>query len=118
MNLFNFFDFEIDPSFNVKTVAEVTELLNHDMIYVYHHLNTGDEVDLKFAGTNVKGDVRYQVFFKSFLLGYVTLGGYFRTYFEDNSLLHGRISSVTKEKYLPISQLDVELDIIKLKNAS
>ncbi|MBK7130925.1 MAG: hypothetical protein IPM74_18240 [Crocinitomicaceae bacterium] len=118
MKLFNSFDFELDTSFSLKTVAEVTELLQHDMIYVYHHLNPGDEVDLKFAGTNLKGDIRYQVFFKTFLLGYVTLGGYFRSYFEDNSLLRGRISSVTKEKYLPISQLDVELDIIKLKNAS
>jgi len=112
----NFFD--VSENFNLKSVASVQELSNHDLIYIYHHLQTGSEVLLVAEGTNVSGDIRYQVRFKSFLLGYVSLGGYFRAYYENNDTLTARIISIKKAKFLPSREIDIEVDIIKLKNVS
>lgn len=110
--------FDLSDSFNLKSVASVQELSNHDLIYIYHHLKPGSDVLLESEGTNVKGDIRYRVSFRNFVLGYVSLGGYFRGYYENNKTLTGRIITITKEKFLPAKQIDIEVDLIKLKNVS
>lgn len=110
--------FDLSDSFNLKSVASVDELSNHDLIYIYHHLQIGSDVMLQSEGTNVKGDIRYKVVFRNFTLGYVSLGGYFRGYYESNSTLTARIKSIKKEKFLPAREIDIEVDLIKLKNVS
>lgn len=110
--------FSISPVFSLKSVAEVKELINYDMIYIYHHLQLGDQVQLKSTSTNLKGDICYSVSFKDFIIGTVTLGGYFRSYYEANPNLTAKIIGLQKEKFLPVSKLDIEVNIIQLKNVS
>jgi len=110
--------FDLADSFNLKSIASVQELSNHDLIYVHHQLKPGCDVLLESEGTNIKGDIRYKVSFKNFTLGYVSLGGYFRGYYENNSTLTARIVSIKKEKFLPARQIDIEVDLVKLKNVS
>lgn len=110
--------FNLSPDFSLKTVASLQEMGNHDLIYIYHHLQVDSDVILIADGTNIKGDIRYKVLFKEYLLGYVTLGGYFRPYYEEHSFLSARIKSMKKEKFMPVQAMDIEVDLIKLKNVS
>jgi hypothetical protein len=50
--------FEISNSFTFNTIVSVDELSDHDLIYIYHHLQVGSIVLLTADGTNVKGDLR------------------------------------------------------------
>lgn len=118
MNLRKLNSFDLSDDFNLKTVAQIEELMFHDMIYVYHHINIGTEIKLLASGSNVKGDIRYEVCFKNFTLGFVTLGGFFKNYYEQNEVLFGRIKSYHKKKFMPIQDIDIEIDIVKLKNVS
>ena len=110
--------FTISPNFCLKAIAEVNELINYDMIYIYHQLCLGDEVDLKSVGTNLKGDICYTVSFKGFTIGTVILGGHFRSYYESNPMLSAKIITIQKEKFLPVRKLDIEVNLIQLKNVS
>ncbi|MBI3136291.1 MAG: hypothetical protein HYZ14_16570 [Bacteroidetes bacterium] len=110
--------FDLSDSFNLKSIAAVQELSNHDLIYIYHHLKPGCDVLLESEGTNIKGDIRYKVTFRHFTLGYVSLGGYFRGYYENNATLTARIVSIKQEKFLPARHIDIEVDLVKLKNVS
>jgi hypothetical protein len=110
--------FDLSNSFNLKSVASIQELSNHDLIYIYHHLNPGSDLLLESEGTNIKGDIRYKVTYKNFTLGYVSLGGYFRGYYESNNTLSARIKSIKREKFLTAKEIDIEVDLIKLKNVS
>jgi len=118
MNLRKLNYFNLSDDFNLKTVAQIEELMFHDMIYVYHHLTPGTEIKLFANGTNIKGDIRYKVYYKNFKLGYATLGGFFKDYYQQNEVLSGRIKSYNKKKFMPIQDIDIEIDIIKLKNVS
>ena len=110
--------FDLSDSFNLKSIASVQELGNHDLIYVNQQLQPGSDVLLESEGTNLRGDIRYRVSFKNFTLGYVSLGGYFRGYYENHSTLTGRIVTIRKEKFLPARHIDIEVDLVKLKNVS
>lgn len=110
--------FDLSDSFNLKSMATIQELSNHDLIYINHQLQAGCDILLESEGTNVRGDIRYRVMFRQFTLGYVSLGGYFRGYYENHPTLTGRIVTIQKEKFLPARQIDIEVDLIKLKNVS
>lgn len=110
--------FDLSDNFKLKSIASIQELTNHDLIYIYHHLQNGSDVLLESAGTNIKGDIRYKVTYRTFTLGYVSLGGYFRGYYENHHTLSGRIVSIKREKFLPAKEIDIEVDLIKLKNVS
>jgi hypothetical protein len=109
---------EIARDFNVKTIATVQELRYHDMIYTYHLLQPGDPVTLIADGTNLKGDIRYKVMYFHFTLGYVTLGGYFKSHYETSPELAGTIISLNKEKFSMIRDMDIEIDVLRLRNVS
>ncbi|MCG8576972.1 MAG: hypothetical protein MI810_18980 [Flavobacteriales bacterium] len=108
-------DLTIDPDFAFRTIASVEEISNHDMIYIYHHIKVGKKVKLSYAGTNVKGDLRWKVEYKNFMLGYITLGGFVKHFYEGQTEIHGEIVSLSQKKHLPIQELDIEIQPLKLK---
>jgi hypothetical protein len=109
---------EIACDFNVKSIATVQELRYHDMIYTYHLLQPGDPLRLIADGTNLKGDIRYKVMYFHYTLGYVTLGGYFKSHYESAAELTATIISLRKEKFSMIRDMDIEIDVLQLKNVS
>jgi len=109
---------QISNEFNLKSITAVQELGHHDLIYIYHHLKIGQIVQLSAVGTNLKGDIRYRVAYKNFTLGYVYLGGFFKSYYESNNELFGTINSIQKDRYMPVKELDIEVCIVRLKNVS
>lgn len=110
--------FEISDQFSVKTIVSVQELGNYDLIYIYHHLQIGSIVKLITDGTNVKGDPRYRVVFKGFLLGFVTLGGAVRSIYENIQELESEIVGLNKQKFLPIKGIDLCLQATKMRMVS
>lgn len=110
--------FEISNSFIFNTIVSVDELSDHDMIYIYHHLKVGSIVRLTAAGTNVKGDLRYQVGYKNFVLGFVTLGDAVRAIYENQKTIDCEIVGLRKQKFLPINGIDISLQATKMRMVS
>lgn len=110
--------FEISDSFKLNTIVSVDELSDHDMIYIYHHLKVGSMVDLKAAGTNVKGNLRYQVSYKNFVLGFITLSESVRSIYEDCETIESKIVGLQKQKFLPINGIDLSLQATKMRMVS
>lgn len=108
----------VSEHFRIKTIVQVEELMNHDMIYVYHHLGEGTILQLERSGTNVKGDPRFMVRCKSFCIGFVTIGGLMKQLFENEDELTAQICGMNKRKFLPIEQLDVQVGLKALKKVS
>ena len=101
----------VGENFSIKTTIAVEELLEHDMIYVYHHLQVGSTVSIKQFGTNVKGDPRYEVYFGNFKLGLVTITGIMRSFYEGQTSGEAEIVAFEKEKFMPIKALDVQIGV-------
>ncbi len=102
----------------LNTIVAVEELMNHDMIYIYHHLNVGAIVSLTAAGTNVKGDLRYRVTYKNFMLGFVTIKGPVKALFEGVDTLESTVVGMKKQKFLPIQGLDLSIQATKMRMVS
>jgi hypothetical protein len=101
-----------------NTVVSVEELGQHDMIYIYHHLKVGASVTLSLDGTNVKGDLRFKVSFKNFVLGYVTIKRAYHQFYRVEDMVESEIIALRKQKFLPISGLDICLRATKMKLVS
>lgn len=110
--------YDIAESFVLNTVVSVDELADHDMIYIYHHLKVGSKVHLVATGTNVKGDLRYRVSYKGFILGFVTLADPVKLIYKNAETIEGEIVAVEKQKFLPIRGLDISLQATKMRMVS
>ena len=109
---------DISSQFRFRIISKVEELMNHDMIYIYHHLNIGSELKLIYAETRLNSDLRYVVYYKKFKLGYITLGGFVKDMYLGSDVIIANVSSLSSEKYLPINSLDIELKSLQLKKVS
>lgn len=119
--VFPFEAFNPAENFTLKTIVEVEEITLHDMIYVYHLIREDSELILKACGTNVKGDPRFEVFFKTHLLGFVTVSGITKGFYADEKIVKAKVAAIKKEKYLPMQKLDIQLDAFyhqKMKKVS
>jgi len=114
-NLINQLGF--NEQFNIKANLSVSELMNHDMIYVYHHLNEGTQVELKRHSENMQGDPIFKVFYKTFLLGTVAVTGIMKSFYVGEQSVLAEISAVSKDKYLPINKLDIQLGVQSIRKA-
>lgn len=105
----------IADNFNLSANIKVEELIDHDMIYVYHHLQIGTGVILKFRNTDVKGNPRYDVYFRNYHLGAVLLSGIIRSFYEGEKAINAEISSVSRDKFFPVKELDIRIGVTALK---
>ncbi|MBD3636212.1 MAG: hypothetical protein HUJ25_02630 [Crocinitomicaceae bacterium] len=105
----------IGQEMSIKATIAVEELMNHDMIYIYHHLKNGSVVQLEQSGINLKGEPRYAVKFRGFLIGYATIAGIMRTFFEDQKEAEALVVSVSKQKFMPINGLDIQIGVQAMK---
>lgn len=110
--------FEIAPNFTIKTIVSVKELMSHDLIYIYHHLQIGAIVQLELVGENIKGDPSYSVRFKGFLLGFITISGAVRSLYEGINAFEGEVADLNKQKFLPIKGIDLCLQATKMRMVS
>lgn len=116
-----FFNYRKDqsPQFSViNTLVKVEQLTSFDMIYVYHLLSIGTKLTLVKKGEKLNGDLVYKVMFNSFKLGYVTISSFSKIMFREEEELDATISNLSKEKYLPLNNLELSVTKNELKMVS
>ena len=102
---FKFLNQEQEVGFSPSIVVSVQGLTRFDMIYIYHHVQNGEKVQL--IKTEIEGN--FEVYFKTFKIGYIQLN---KWNFSLNSIPNeAEIKYISKHKYLPINQMDVEISI-------
>ncbi len=109
MKLFNS-NSKFDSPLALNTIVKVNHLSTFDMIYVYHLLSLGTKVHLYKTNTTLSGDLIFDVFYKTFKLGSIQIGGLSKKYLSDLVEMSGVISNLSKEKYLPIKSLEITLN--------
>jgi len=110
--------FETSPNFVINTIVSVHDLLNYDLIYIYHHLQISATVQLEADGCNVKGELRYRVLFKGFMLGFITIGRAVQEIYEGLERLEAEIVHLDKQKFLPVKGIDLCLQATKMRMVS
>ncbi|MGB1104161.1 MAG: hypothetical protein ACPG21_11100 [Crocinitomicaceae bacterium] len=116
LNTFKRFDPAHEMHFN--TIVGVEEISHHDMIYIYHHIKIGTVVQLEPFGENVKGEKRYEVMFRGFVLGYITISGPLGIFYDDISSCKATVCHFQKKKFLPISEIDLSIQATKTRMVS
>ena len=94
---------------NIHHNFKVTNLANFDMIYVYHHIQEGALVELTIDESLFVGEIRFKVSFKSFHIGYIHMPSHIHHIFNQVKHISAKVSSIGKEKYLPIQNLDIKV---------
>lgn len=102
----------------VNSISNVNQLTNFDMIYVYHLLTKGVKLNLFKCNDKLNGDLVFKVMFQSFKIGYVNVSGIAKQLFKGQSELEATVFSVTKEKYLPLKNLEISMQHKSLKMVS
>jgi hypothetical protein len=64
---------------------------------------------------NLKGDPIYSVKFNNFLLGYVTITGILKTFYGEHTSGEAEVVSISKEKFMPMSALDIKIGVQAMK---
>ncbi len=111
-------NWEPAPEMRFNTIVGLEEVSHHDMIYIYHHIKVGSEVQLELAGENIKGDKRCRVLFRDFILGYVTISGPLRIFYKDLSVCRASVCHIHKKKFLPIHEIDLSIQATKSRMVS
>ncbi len=103
---------------NLQYIFKVSDLYKYDMIYIYHHIHEGSKVTLVRNDLQIGGNNSYLVYFKNFLLGSLFISTLFTTQYGNLSKIEAEIMNITKEKYLPIKNLDVVISQAGLRLVS
>jgi hypothetical protein len=109
MNLFNS-KTRLSSTMVLNTIVKVNQLSSFDMIYVYHLLSIGTKVNLIKTSTTLKGNLIYDVYYKTFKLGNISIGGISKQFLVDFNKIDAEISNLSKEKYLPLKSLELSIN--------
>lgn len=99
------------PTLGILT--QVVELTSYDMIYIYHHIQKGDELKLERDDVHIFDKNAIAVFYKGFKLGYVSpkVNHIISSKMDNLQSVRARVKSVKKQKYMPLTGLDIEVFI-------
>lgn len=91
--------------------TEVMGLSAFQMPMIYHHLQEGAELSLYYNYSAAESHRAVEVHFKGFKLGYLP---YATANLIEKVLMHGfelkvKVVSVEKQKYMPISRLNIQI---------
>lgn len=103
------------PPLNIN--VKVDQLTQFDMIYSYHLIYVGLEIQLTQEEIKLNGDIVYSVYYKNFKLGVVNLSGFYKLKFREVQKIQAHVSAISKEKYLPLKGLEVVINEFELKKA-
>ena len=92
-------------------ITSVVELSHYDMIYIYHHLKENAFLTLKRDYNHIWDKEAVAVYYKGFKLGYVSARSQkmVAKYIDKGDIVSARIRTVYKQKYLPLSGMDIEI---------
>jgi hypothetical protein len=95
----------------LKLVTLVEALASYDMIYIYHHLHKGAQLQLERDENYPPNNQAVAVYFKGFKLGYLpeTVAKAVTKQILSGNTAKAVVSGMYKNKYMPLGGLDVEL---------
>lgn len=111
-------EWELSDELQFNLIVALEEISHHDMIYIYHHIGVGTRVELKRSGENVKGESRFSVHYRGFILGYITIAGPLQPFYADLSVCAAQVVQLEKKKFLPISKMDLSIQATKMRMVS
>lgn len=120
MEVKNLFErpFDLAQDLTLNTLVSVEELTNYDMIYVYHHLHIGTMLTLNFEEERLNGDLVYDVYFNHFKIGKIRLSGILKHIFKGKLEMKAEIQQISKQKYLPLTGVDIMIKATKMRLVS
>ncbi len=94
-------------------LTHVDELANYDMIYIYHQLKHGTELTIQKDEQRTWDDNSLAVFYKGFKLGYVSkrTSGMIQKFLNQGNHISATIKTLSKEKYAPLKDMDIEIHV-------
>jgi len=99
-------------------ITTVNQLNAFDMIYIYHHIQEGTDLELFQEEQHLNGDLVYKVMYKTYHLGFVRISNFLKHEYASIELMHAKVFSLSKEKYLPTKSLDISIEPNKMKLVS
>lgn len=98
------------PALGILT--QVIELTSYDMIYIYHHLQKGNELKLEKDNNHIFDKHAIAVSFKGFKLGYISpkVNQLIASKMEHHTVI-AKVKNIKKQKYMPLTGLDIEVFI-------
>jgi hypothetical protein len=100
----------IESTLVLNTIVKVNQLSSFDMIYVYHLLSIGTKVNLIKTSTTLKGNLIYDVYYRTFKLGNISIEGISKEFLVDFDKIEAEILNLSKEKYLPLKSLELNIN--------
>ncbi len=99
-----------DSQFPIDT--KVIGLSLFQMPAIYHHVQIGSELSLYYNYGAVNTQQAIEIYFKNFKLGYLP---YATAKLIEKVMMHGfdlkvKVASIIKQKYLPISELSIQIN--------
>lgn len=101
----------------LKVMTTVDALTRYDMIYIYHHLFSGANLVLKQDRDYPLNSSAISVFYKGFKLGYLpeAVSKAVTKQFLCGNQVKATTVSLYKNKFMPLSGLDIELTFMEDK---
>ena len=95
----------------LSILTAVQQLSSYDMIYIYHHMMVGNELQLVREENHYLDKNAVQVCFKGFKIGYLTerISAIVAPKLERQLPIKAKVTSISKVKYLPFDGLDIEI---------
>lgn len=106
------------PSLGVLT--NIVELAHYDMIYIYHKMKEKDEVSLQRNHNHVFDKNAVSVYFKGFKIGSIStkVNTIIARHLDRGSKVVARVKNIKKQKYAPLTELDIEVMILSVVEPS
>jgi len=97
------------PTLGILT--QVEELTKHEMIYIYHHLQCGEELELERDYARLWDKYAVAVYFKGFKIGYISTNtnAIVSKQIDKGKKVVAKVKKLYKQKYMPLDGLDIEV---------
>jgi hypothetical protein len=100
------------PSLGILT--QVDELSRYDLIYLYHKLKAGSELEIEQDKTRSWDDNALSVSFNGRKIGYVSqkTSAIVRKKIAQGFAVSAKVKSVLSDKFMPLKSLDIQIFVL------
>lgn len=95
----------------LSILTAVQQLSSFDLIYIYHHLKIGNELQLVRDENHYLDRNAIQVFYKGFKIGYLSqrISAIVAPKMEHQHPITAKVTSISRHRHLPFDGLDIEI---------
>lgn len=99
---------------NLGILTNVVELTYYDMIYIYHKMDEKSTLELRREHNHIFDRNAIEVYFKGIKIGYISpkVNPIIAKQMDRGNTVITRVKSIKKQKYTPLSGLDIEIMVM------